>query len=166
MHMWLVVLFIGVGVASRLLPHAPNFSPLAAVALFSGLYCNRRYGYLIPLAIYVVSDFILGLHNTVIFTWGSLIIIYFLGRHLRQRKTTARAFFYTLLSALTFFVVTNFGVWLMGWYPYTASGLAQCFINALPFFRMSLVADLVYGAAFFGACEYYAARHKLPQEIV
>jgi len=164
--MWLAVLFISGGVLLRLLPHAPNFSPLAAVALFSGLYCNKRYGYLIPLAIYAVSDLILGLHNTVLFTWGSLIVIYFLGWHLRQKKTTARAFFYTLLSAFTFFVITNFGVWLMGWYPHTANGLTQCFINALPFFRMSLVADLVYGAAFFGICEYYAARHKLSQGIV
>jgi len=164
--MWLVILFISAGVMARLIPHTPNFAPLAAVALLSGLYCNKRYGYLIPLAIYILSDLILGLHNTVLFTWGSLIIIYFLGWHLRQKKTMARAVCYTILSSLTFFVITNFGVWLMGWYPHTTSGLAQCFINALPFFRISLAADLVYGAVFFGMCEYYAARHKLSQEIV
>jgi len=51
---------------------------------------------------------------------------------------------YSLFSAVLFFVVTNFGVWLVGWYPPTLEGLIQCYVNGIPFFRASIVSNLVY----------------------
>ncbi len=163
--MWLGILFIGVGILVRLIPHVPNFAPLAAVALFSGVYFNKKYGWLLPLGIYVLSDLIIGLHNTVIFTWSSILIIYFLGRSLQRKKTVISTFLYTLVSSVIFFVVTNFGVWLMGWYPPTLEGLVQCFIYALPFFRMSLVSNFVYVIVFFGVYEYFLSKSKLASNI-
>src|SRR4030042_2034781 len=152
--MWLAVLIISIGVFTRLIPHAPNFSALSAAALFAGVYCTKKHGYLIPLAIYILSDLIIGLHNTVLFTWGAMLLIYALGVLLRSRKTALSIVAYTLFSSIVFFFITNFGVWLMGWYPHTGQGLLQCFINALPFFRTSLLADLMYSAAFFSSYEY------------
>ncbi len=148
----------------RLFPHIPNFAPLAAVALFSGVYLNKKHGYLIPLGIYILSDLIIGLHGTVVFTWGSILIIYFLGRELKKRKGLVSTFVYTLVCSVLFFIITNLGVWLMGWYPHTARGLVQCFIYALPFFRMSLVSNFLYVAAFFGAYEFFLAKTKTAKE--
>jgi Family of unknown function (DUF6580) len=164
--MLLVILFISVGILTRFVPHLPNFSPLAAVALFAGLYSKKKYTVLALIALYALTDLILGMHNTVLFTWGSIALIYFFGTYLRKNKSIGRTFSYTIFSAITFFIVTNFGVWLMGWYPRTAGGLGQCFINALPFFRMSLISNLVYGAAFYSVCEYWFAKNKVLQESV
>jgi hypothetical protein len=42
-------------------------------------------------------------------------------------------------------------VWLAGGlYPRTLSGLTACYVAAIPFFRNSIVGDLLYSAALFG----------------
>ncbi|UCC94963.1 MAG: hypothetical protein JSW40_09170 [Candidatus Omnitrophota bacterium] len=164
--MWLAIVFIIIGISSRLLPHIPNLSPLVAVALFSGVYWNKKYGYLLPLSIYILSDLIIGLHSTVIFTWSSILLIYLLGTYLRKRKTFANTALYTLSSSLLFFVITNFGVWLMGWYPHTPEGLLQCYMRAIPFFRTSLIGNFIYVGILFGAYEYFLARRVLAKETL
>lgn len=162
--MWFVILFVLIGISARLFPHLPNFAPIAAVALFSGVYFKKKYGWLLPLGIFVISDLIVGLHQTVIFTWGTIVLIYFLGRVLQNKKTIANTAIFTLASSFIFFVITNFGVWLMGWYPPNLSGLISCYINALPFFRVSLMANFAYGLVFFGAYEYFLKRTKLAHQ--
>ncbi len=162
--MWLVILFVFVGISTRLIPHFPNFAPIAAVALFSGTYFKKKYGWLLPLGIYIISDLIIGLHQTVLFTWGSILLIYFLGKYLRSKKTAMNMLIFTLSSSFLFFLITNFGVWLMGWYPQNFAGLLSCYINALPFFRASLVSNFAYVIIFFGAYEYFAKKIKLAHE--
>ena len=52
-----------------------------------------------------------------------------------------------LLSSTLFFVLTNFGVWAFGngtIYPHTASGLVECYVMALPFFRNSLISMALF----------------------
>jgi hypothetical protein len=159
--MWLIISFIVIGVSARLVPHFPNFAPIAAVALFSGVYFKKKHGWLLPLGIFIGSDLIVGLHQTVIFTWGTIVLIYFLGKILQAKKTIGNTFLFTLISSIVFFLITNFGVWLMGWYPKNLSGLISCYINALPFFRMSLISNFAYVAIFFGAYEYLVKKHKL-----
>ncbi|MEI8348851.1 MAG: DUF6580 family putative transport protein [Candidatus Omnitrophota bacterium] len=162
--MWLSAIFISIAILSRLIPHVPNFSPLVGVALFAGVYWNKKNGFLLPLAMYIISDLIIGLHNTVLFTWSSIVIIYALGVYLRKHKSVTTTVAYTFISAVIFFIISNFGVWLMGWYPRTMAGLVQCFYLALPFFRMSLLADFVYVAVLFGAYEFFLAKHVLARE--
>ena len=66
----------------------------------------------------------------------------------------------SLLSSLVFFIVTNFGVWVMGWYPPTLAGLVNCYIMGLPFLRDFTVSTLLYSAVFFTAYEVIARRVK------
>ncbi|MCF7869866.1 MAG: hypothetical protein K9L69_03945 [Candidatus Omnitrophica bacterium] len=162
--MWLVILFVIIGISARFFPHLPNFAPIAVVALFSGVYFKKKYGWLLPLGIYIISDLMIGLHQTIFFTWGTIVFIYFLGRALQTRKTTTNTAVFTLASSFIFFLITNFGVWLMGWYPPTLAGLTSCYINALPFFRVSLIANFSYGLVFFGAYEYFVKRTKLAHQ--
>ena len=161
--MVMVIAFIIIGLASRFLPNMPNFSPIAAVALFAGVYSCKKSHILWLLAAYALTDIFLGMHNTLVFTWGSIALIYFFGTYLGARKSSGGVVLYTLFSAITFFVITNFGVWLMGWYPRTIDGLGFCFLNAVPFFRISLVSNLAYGLVFYYACEYWLARGKVTQ---
>ena len=162
--MWLAILFISFGIFSRLIPHLPNFAPLAAVALFSGVYYNKKHGYLLPLAIYIVSDLILGLHSAIFFTWSSIILIYFLGSSLKKRKTPVSTLSYTLAASFLFFFITNFGVWLVGYYPRNLEGLTTCFMRAIPFFRTSLTSNLFFVVVSFSLYEYFLSHNKVVQE--
>lgn len=157
-----IILLITITALTRFIPHLPNFSPLVAVALFSGVYLKKRFSFLVPLAIFVVSDAVIGMHDAVAITWLSILIIYFLGYYVRNHKTVTHILSFTFLSSCIFFLLTNFGVWLFGWYPHTPAGLADCFIRAIPFFRTSLVADFVYVGLLFGVYELLVARRKLP----
>jgi hypothetical protein len=148
----IVYILIIFGFFMRLIPHAPNMAPIAAIALFSGAYLNKRIVPWVPLVIMVASDLIIGLHNVVFYTWGAFILIGFIGMWLKERKTPGKILGATLFSALLFFVITNFGVWL-AWYPHTLEGVTTCFIKAIPFFRNTIIGNVVFAAVLFGAYE-------------
>lgn len=156
------------GLLARFLPHLPNFSPLAAVALFSGFYLRRRYAFLLPLAILLISDyFISGYYGSVMFyVYGSYLLIGVLGVAFRSTKVFPRVIAGSLLSSLLFFIITNFGVWAdpLFFYPRTFSGLVECYVAALPFFRNTVLGDLFFTSALFGA--YELARHYLAKKML
>jgi hypothetical protein len=139
-------------VASRLIPHAPNFTPLAALALFSGAsFAGKRAAFLVPLCGLLLSDLVLGFYPISAFVYGSVALITCLGFWLRRRNTVSRLAGTTLAGALLFFVVTNFGVWVLGaWYPRTVAGLGECFVAAIPFLGNTVASDLLYSALLFG----------------
>ncbi|MBM3248009.1 MAG: hypothetical protein FJZ10_01090 [Candidatus Omnitrophica bacterium] len=156
----LAIALIVLGILTRFIPHAPNFNPVIAIALFGGYYLSRKYAVLVPLLLMVLSDIFLGLHNTMLFTWGSVVLISILGITQKKNKSVLNIAGSSLVSAVLFFVVTNFGVWISGWYPYTSKGLADCFIMGIPFFRATLLSTVVYSAVMFGAYELIARRVK------
>ena len=117
-------------VASRLLPHPPNFTPVIAVFMMSGMVS------LLPCLIaYIISDAIIGFHSYMLWVYGSLFAIAYLQRG-------------AIFSATLFFVVTNFAVWTGGWYGYTLEGLITCYIMAIPFFVNMLISTLIFSEMF------------------
>lgn len=148
---WLVYGLILLGVVSRLVPHPWNATPVMAIALFGGTYLSKRWSLLLPLSTVAVSDLLIGWHNTVPFTWGAFLLTGLLAWWIRHHPSPGRIITSSLAGSLLFFVVTNFGVWIVGeLYPRTAAGLWQCYVAAIPFLRGTLLGDLVYTAAFFG----------------
>lgn len=140
------------GVSLRLLPHTANFAPVGAIALFGGAVLSARISWWLPLIIMAISDFFLGLHGTILFTWGSFLLVAFLGMSLKNQKNWLRVPFGALGAALIFFVVSNFGVWVEGkLYPHTWQGLIDCYVMAIPFLKTSLLADLSYSIVLFSA---------------
>ena len=138
----LFVLLIVLAVLSRFLPHPPNFSPIGALALFAGAFVvERKWALVIPLVALLVSDIFLGLHEMMLFVYLSYALIAGLGIGLKNAgtfKLAGRAVF----SSAIFFVVSNFGVWLMsGMYAKTWSGLVQCYVAAIPFIHYTLSAN-------------------------
>jgi len=152
----LALSLIIIGILLRFAPHAPNFTPVAAIALFGAVYLKRKYALIVPLLLMVTSDIFIGMHNVVFFTWGGFILITFLGFWLKKKKSMGRIVTSSLTSALLFFVVSNFGVWAMGWYPHTLGGLINCYVMAIPFLRNFILATLCYVAVFFGLYELIA----------
>lgn len=150
-HPWIVLAFVCLGVLARLVPHPWNATPVMAIALFGGTYLSRRWAILLPLAIVAISDVWLGWHNTILFTWGAFVLTGLTAWWVRQRPSPSRIVAGSLGGSLLFFVLTNFGVWLVGeLYPRTAAGLWACYVAAIPFFRSTLLGDLVYTVVLFG----------------
>lgn len=149
----LAALAVASVVAMRVLPHPPNVAPVAAVALLSGALLPRKFAFVLPLSAMVISDMIIGFHNTIAYTWGSFILIGLLARGTFKRGihlySVAGS---SVLASLLFYLITNFGVWMQGGlYEPTLQGLIQSYANAIPFFRNTLIGDLFYSSVLFGA---------------
>ena len=149
--------------ALRLLPHPPNFSPIDAMALFSGAYVGRRaLAFVAPLAALLLSDLVLGFYHGMTTVYATVALIVVMGWWLSPRRTPLRIGAAAIASSIVFFVVTNFGMWLFsGFYPLTSAGLAACYVAAIPFFQNTLAGDLFYAALLFGG--FALAEHLLPR---
>lgn len=160
----IVIALVVLAVLFRLLPHPANFAPVGAIALFGGAYLNKRQALWLPLAAMIVSDLFIGLHSTILFTWGSFLMIALLGIAVGKSKTVPNVIYATISGSLLFYFVTNFGVWVATpLYSKTLSGLAQCYIMAIPFLRNTLLSDLVFVGALFGS--YELATHLLRARV-
>ncbi|MGQ0550658.1 MAG: DUF6580 family putative transport protein [Armatimonadota bacterium] len=138
--------------ASRVIPHPPNVTPIAAMALFGGAqFADRRLAFLVPLSAMFLSDLVIGLHQLLPIIYACFALIVCLGFWVRPRKSVFRIAGATLAGSVLFFIVTNFGVWAMGsLYPKTLEGLVASYVAAIPFFRNTLLGDALYSAALFG----------------
>ena len=144
------------GVIARFLPHPANFAPIAAIALFGAVYLPKRMALILPLAAMFVSDLFIGFYgaSVMIAVYASFLLTGIFGLWLRRHKKWYTIGGGTILSAILFFIVTNFAVWAFTpWYAKTLSGLLQCFSMALPFFRNTLFGNMFYATSLFGAYE-------------
>ena len=140
-------------VALRLLPHAPNIAPIAALALFAGAYFPKRWGWILPIGTMLVSDFVIGFYDPLVMAtvYGSFLLNTLLGIFLRNNTRAASIGLAGITGAFFFFLTTNFAVWIQSdWYPHTVQGLMLSYTLALPFFRNTLFGDVFYSGIFFG----------------
>jgi hypothetical protein len=138
--------------ATRLFPHPPNMTSIAAVALFAGAYFqDRRLAFAVPLTALFLGDLVIGFHDGMPVVYLSFALIVGVGLWLGGRRQPALVAGATLFSAVLFFVLTNFGVWAFGdMYPRTGAGLVACYVAALPFFGNTVAGDLFYALLLFG----------------
>ena len=155
----LIFMIICLGIFSRIVVHTPNFTPVLSLAFLGGMYLKGRQSVLVPLALMVMSDFIIGFYPLVFLTWGSIVLISILGLWLKERKNFVTILGGSIVSAVIFFIVTNFGAWLT-LYPHTIDGLRQCYILAIPFFRSSLLSTVAYSLVFYTAYEWILKRSQ------
>jgi len=163
---YLASIFIAFGAIFRLIPHPVNVSPVAAMALIGGMYIGKKHlAYLIPLAALFFSDLILNntinrgffqnhtglviLADYMIYTYGAYILTVLSGFLIRKTPLAGKILFGIIITSLLFFVVTNIGVWASGiLYPKTAAGLSASFAAALPFFRNTILSNVVFVTLF------------------
>jgi hypothetical protein len=150
---------VGLAALSRLLPHPPNVTPIAAMALIAGAYFrDRRIAFLLPIAAMFLSDLALGfvIYGTAMLKFQ--LVVYFcmliavaIGRLIRNHKSVLAIGSAIFGNAVMFYLVTNFAVWAWGaLYPRTWNGLVTCYAVAIPFFRNSLLGDIAFGTVLFG----------------
>ena len=168
-------LLILLSALSRLIPHPPNFAPIGAMALFGAAYFSKKYiALIIPIIAMWLSDMVL---NNVVYgqyfdhfvwfyqgfywTYGAFILISLIGFLLLKKVKVQTVLVGSLSSSILFFLVSNFGVWFSGnMYPKDLNGLMTCYAAAIPFFKNTLMGDLVYCGILFGSFEF--AQYKIP----
>lgn len=149
-------LLTGLAILGRLLPHPPNFTPLTGATLFGGAKLSRPWNYLLPLGVLLLTDIFLGLHKTMPYVYGSFLLIAVLGEWtLKKNPNLLKVAGVSLLSSALFFIITNFGVWQAGGlYPHTLAGLVQSYAMGLPFWRNTLLGDLMFSTGFFALYQW------------
>jgi hypothetical protein len=155
MELVLVAGLIGLDVVARLLPHAPNFTPVAASALFAGVVLRSRVlALLVPVLAMLLSDLAIGGDDWRIsgVIYAALVLPAAFGIWARRLRTPVALAPLVVASSCIFFVATNFAVWAFsGMYAHTVDGLARCYLAALPFFQYTIMGDVFWTAALFGA---------------
>lgn len=150
-YILLAISLITFAVFGRLLPHEPNFAPVAAVAIFGGAILPRKLALSVPLLAMIISDLFIGLHSLFLLTWASFAAIALLSNFAIKAVKPSLVVGASLGASVLFYVVSNFGVWLEGrMYPMTLSGLLDCYYQAIPFFRNTVLGDLVFTTILFG----------------
>lgn len=149
----LALALVGVAVISRWLPHPANVAPITAVALFSGVYLNKKTAIVLPLLSMLLSDLIIGFYGPMmVFVYGSFLLSSLIGFIVRKSPSKKKIIAASLCSSVLFFLITNFGVWFAGtMYSKDVSGLLTSYVAGLPFFRNTLLGDLFYTTVLFGA---------------
>ncbi len=151
---YVVLTMIFAGAVMRLIPHWPNFTPIAAIALFGGTFLKRKdLAFLVPVVAMLLSDLIIGFHSTMFAVYASFIAIVSLGLFLQSRLTVVNTISASLASSILFYLITNFASWTSGIMPYpmNVAGLMQSYIAGLPFFFNGILGDLFYNSVLFGA---------------
>jgi len=169
--------FLALAVASRLLilggTDWANFSPIASMALFAGIYFNQKIQAIswtilaVWLSNLILNNFLYadyypsfsfgfdGVHM------GIFALIAFLGSTLNQKKITYLNFISTnLVSGLGFFLLSNFAVWISSDVTYAKSiqGLITCYAAGIPFLKNTLASQFIFSAIFLGSFEYLKNR--------
>ncbi len=126
---------------SRFIPHPPNFTSLIALSFYIPAIFGRKF---IPsvMLCFLITDIFIGFHNTLFFTWGSVLLIGLISKYFSQNivKRISGA----LLGAVIFFLISNFGVWANGYYGYSLDGLTLCYTLAIPFFTNSVISTFIF----------------------
>jgi hypothetical protein len=142
------------GALARLVPHVPNFTPVGGLSLYAGGRLRRWQAYVLPLLLMAVTDPLVGGYSFATpFVYASLLLNVWIGsRMLRASASPMRIGGAAAIGSLQFFLITNFAVWLSfpTTYAHTLSGLAACYVAAIPFYGRMLAADLLYAGALFG----------------
>ncbi len=167
----LAIIFIILGAVIRVLSYnsgyaffPPNFAPIAAMALFGGYYLPRRQAFIIPLLAMFISDLFIGFYNpaTMVSVYGSFVLVTLIGIYAKTHKGWGYIAGGTVLGSFLFYLITNFAVWIDPGTSYTKdlTGLINCYVSAIPFYKYTLAGDLFYSAFFFLSYEF--SRHLKP----
>lgn len=161
----ILIAIVIVGATSRVwMAEMPNFKPVAALALFAGFYFSSfRFAVVAALLMMLASDLWLGIYHWQIAAcvYGSIVFCCGLGwlisksndHNARGWKAVDFGRFgaASLIMSTLFYGLTNFGVWYTGlWYETSMTGLMECFVAGIPFFRSTITGDLFFTGILVG----------------
>lgn len=173
----IVVVLILIAIATRFLflvdgqSILPNFTAVGAIAILGASHLKGARRWILPLVVLWVSDLIL---NNIVYAeyytsfqifgsawvYGAFLLIGVIAYYVMNKGGWVRLAFTGIAGAVVFFLITNLGSWASITSPYTKdfSGLLTAYEAGIPFFRNTLISNLVFSFALFGAYEFLASR--------
>ncbi len=155
--------------------HLYNFAPVAAIGLFGGaMLQNRKLSLLMPLLALFIADLYIELFPSnpmmrgfygveQFFVYGGMLAVTLLGQTMKS-VTSTKVLGFSIAGSTLFFVVSNLGAFASGMYGYSFSGFATTYVMAIPFFKNSLLGDLIGNTALFGG--FYLLQQAVQQKLV
>ncbi len=150
---------LGVLILAGILCRTLNFEigdfhivPIGALALFGGYALRNRYlSILVPVLTMFISDLYLevtqpgfGFYDiSQVFVYLGMASFAVLGCGMKSGRPLP-VLGYTLTGSLVFWIVSNLGVYLAGYYGYSFSGLVTTYVMALPFRQNDAYSNLLF----------------------
>lgn len=151
-----------IALLSRLLPPLLHLTPMNLTAVGGSLLFfgarRPRWQSAVAVAALMVTDYMLTVYayhypfqvRSYVVTWVWYAGVCLLGSGLLRRATFLRVLAGAAASATSFFLLSNFVVWMGKMYPHSAAGLSACYVAALPFYRNDLVSTGIVAGVLFG----------------
>ena len=147
-------------IAMRSIFNIPNFNPIGAIALMGGiLFHKKTTAFLVTIGALFLGDIILGLSSpiymdyifstTFLFVYVAFLLMILLGTALKNRASLMSISLGSVVSAILFFLITNAGSWLALNYDRSLSGLMSAYSAGIPFFRATLVSQLLFSLGIY-----------------
>ncbi len=149
-----------------------NLAPVAALGLFAGsVLNNKRVAYLFTILAMLISDVYIEFFTSMsgfydisqFFVYGSLILVTLMGTTLKKHNPLKIAG-YSITGSAIFFILSNFGTYLTGYWGYGIEGLITTYTAAIPFAKNTFISDLLFSGLLFGA--YTLLQHTLTNKAV
>jgi len=179
-RLFYIIFVIFLGIFYRLIPHIPNFSPLYSISVFSSILpieldnkfnkLLKYISFLIPIVILFITDLILGFYKGMIFNYFAFlsysIFSYFIFNKYSKLSKTILGVFLSVGSSIYFFIISNFGVWLLtDMYSKDLVGFILCYINALPFLKNSIISSIIFSILIFYTYELLLLKGKNERNV-
>ena len=138
-------------IASRLIAYIPNFTPTIALVIFTGYFIKNRYTVLLIILVSQgISDFYIGLHESMFFVYFSFLLIAFISPLVIKKLNLSSVITASLIGPAIFFIISNFGVWYsMNIYSNDMGGLIECYLAGVPFFDETLISTLLFSITIY-----------------
>ncbi len=150
----LMALLVGLDAVALLVPHAPNFTPVAASALFAAsLLRTRAFSVVVPIAGLMLGDAVHGYDDwrVMMVVYGALALPAFAACVSRRLRAPAHDRAGHGVVIVAFFLLSNFAVWAFSpLYAPNLGGVVTCYGAALPFLKYTIAGDLFWAAVLFG----------------
>lgn len=151
-------------VVSRLVPHVANFTPLGSLILLNSRKSSLKKGIALAILAMVITDIFLGFNFSSVFVYAGFLTYAFWGQIKKLSPVLG-----VLLGSVSFFLISNFGVWVGPWYPHNVQGLISCFVNAIPFYRNTVLSDLGFVIVFIALGYGYKVlknKYQFKEELI
>ena len=159
-----IIFFTLLLVLSRVVPHPPNFTPiLAGIIFLPFIKKDFTFSLIIPIVVMLISDFVIGMHSLMFWTYLPILILSFLAFYFYQ-DSFRRVINLAIFSPIIFFILSNFGVWVnSAKYSRDFSGLVECYIYAIPFYASSAISCILFSIIFYLIRQLIFKKIILPQ---
>lgn len=170
-----VSLLISIAAIWRIINHdynlAPNLELVTTASVLAAIIIGIKASSTTALLSMAISDSVIGNSSIFIFTWSAFVLIGISASLLKKlnqnpKKQVAYSAGFAVLGSFVFFIVTNLGVWLQGWYPPTISGLTECFVAAIPFYRTMLIGNLIVVPTAVAAWQFVKVRQTANNSVI